>query len=100
MTTTPSSKAAWASGLALGSATGVIGFAPPPRPPAPPPCPHAASGSAQSARSSGMRLLITAHLLETLERDLGLAEADGRAQLTLLRVLVLREARERVADRL
>src|SRR5579872_3500091 len=97
MTRTPCSNSVCASGFALGSATGVIGWAAAPELAAWEWQPAAASVARESARAS-RRSLVTADLLDALEQDAGLADADPGAHLGLLRVLVLGEPRERLAD--
>src|SRR4051812_16026179 len=128
MTTTPSSNSCWAWGLALGRATGAIGFAATPRPGAR--GPQAANartrrsgwatrlcrgdqrgpGGTQRRRLSPAEqvtwmapggppfLLVTADLLDAFERDARLAQASRRAQLGLLGELVLGQARQRVVN--
>src|SRR5204863_10202680 len=129
---TPSSNAACASALVLGSTTGAIGLAAAPGPralcgheaarssaraiqsglPSPLPSnPRCASGRGRkdlipSPREAGrglgrgVDLLVTAHLFDAVERDARLAGAGRQALLRLLREFVLREARQRLADRL
>src|SRR5450755_4190285 len=98
MMRTPSSKAACASGLVLGSATGAIGLSA--AAPGLGGCAHPAASATPSAtpRPRARALLITAHLLDAIERDARLAGAARQTQLGLLGILVLREARERLPD--
>src|SRR5436190_1722737 len=127
---TPSSKVACASALVLGSAAGAIGLAAPrgclalcaheaaarrtaraiqSGLPSPRPSPASGRGGTDlipSPRAAGRglgrgaRLLITPDLFDAVEGDAELAGADGKTLLRLLRVFVLGEARERLADRL
>src|SRR3974390_2018962 len=98
MMRTPSSNAACASGLVFGSATGAIGWAVAPG--AGVLCAQAPSVAASASRMWRPGLLITAHLLDAIQGDPGLARAGREPKLRLLGVLVLGEAAECLADRL
>src|SRR5450432_327622 len=99
MMRTPSSKAACASGLVFGSATGAIGLTA--AAPGLGGCAHpAVARTTASPTPQHLVLLITSNLFDAIERDARLAGAAGQTQLGLLGVLVLREARERLPDRL
>src|SRR4051794_37791668 len=99
MTRTPCSNSAWPSGFARGRATGVMGWAAAPWLAACEPQPDSTAPAPQTKVSVRARrpLLFTSHLLDSLERHARLAPTDARAQLGLLRVLVLGEPRERLA---
>src|SRR5580693_1699027 len=95
MIRTPSSKAAWASGLVLGSTTAAIGLTAT----APGAGALCAQPNARSAKTiARARLVVTADLVDAVEGDARLTGAAGQAQLGLLGVLVLGQAREGLAD--
>src|SRR5580692_764733 len=98
MIRTPSSNAACASGLVLGSATGAIGLA------AVAPgggalCAHpAVVASASIAHQAPGDLLITSHLFDAIERDARFTGPGGEPHLGLLGELVLGQPRQRLPD--
>src|SRR4051812_13512949 len=98
----PSLNSACALTSTLGSATATMGVAVAPGPTcAEPPHPAAHIPTASAAAARPCRpLLVTAHLLDPIEGDLRLSDARREADLVLLRVLVLGQARQRLADRL
>src|SRR6185312_6269145 len=120
MVRTPSSKAACASGLVFGSATGAIGLTGA-EPGAGALCaqPASASNSSGAIRialtelgfaersrrgrarepSQGSRiLLVTADLLDAVQGDARFTGTGRQPELGLLRVLVLRQPRQRLPD--
>src|SRR4051812_36689407 len=98
MTRTPSSNAACASLLVFGTATTAMAL---PLAPGGGACPHAAAATMTTLASNATpsrSLLVTAHLFDPLERDARLPRPRRQPDLRLLRVLVLRQPRQRLAD--
>src|SRR5206468_11605504 len=99
MTRTPSSKAAWASGLVFGSATGAIGFTGA-APGAGALCAQPASTSAVANPAMTRDLLVTTDLLDAVQGHARLSGARRQTQLGLFGIFILGQPRQGLPDRL